>query len=262
MEVQIKKTIKAGNSSAVVLPRSWLNKEVRVELIKKTPELILSNVIDIAKNHIKIEDIIGIYLTGSYARGEEDKDSDIDVLIITDNIDREIINEGIYSILIISSELLQQKLSKDLFPVGAMLKEAKPLLNAHYLDGLNLKVTRNNVLWYLDTTKDKLAIIKKVIYTMKGNNQKYVNDKVIYTLVLRIRTMYIIRRLMENKNYSKKEFIKMIEKISKGTNAYEGYLRVKNNLKEKKGTSIEETERLYKYLENQLSEVQKSLRNK
>ena len=31
MEAQIKRAVKAGNSSAVILPRAWLNKEVRVE---------------------------------------------------------------------------------------------------------------------------------------------------------------------------------------------------------------------------------------
>ena len=45
MEIQIKKTVKAGNSSAVVLPKSWLNQNVRVELIKKTPEIMLLDVI-------------------------------------------------------------------------------------------------------------------------------------------------------------------------------------------------------------------------
>ena len=83
MEAQIKKAIKAGNSSAVVLPRSWLNKEVRVELFRKTPEIILSDVINIARKYVDIKEIIGIYLVGSYARGEEDDSSDIDVLIIT-----------------------------------------------------------------------------------------------------------------------------------------------------------------------------------
>ena len=29
MESKIKKTVKAGNSSAVILPRAWLNKNVR-----------------------------------------------------------------------------------------------------------------------------------------------------------------------------------------------------------------------------------------
>src|SRR3989344_7719618 len=132
MEVQIKRTVKAGNSSAVILPRSWLNKDVRVELIKKTLEIILFDVLNIVKKQIETKDIIGMYLAGSYARGDEDENSDIDILIITKESDREIIIDGNYNILVISEELLKQKLESDLFPIGSMIKEAKPVLNSNY----------------------------------------------------------------------------------------------------------------------------------
>lgn len=257
MEAKIKKTIKAGNSSAVILPRSWLNKEVRVELIKKTPEIILSDIISIVKKYIELGDIIGIYLIGSYARGEEDENSDIDILVITHDTDKEMINEGIYNILIISSELLKQKLNQDLFPVGQMIKEAKPILNSSYLDSIEIKITKRNIKWYLDTTEDKLKIISRVIDKMRKNNKKCVNNAVAYTLVLRIRTLYILKKLMENRDYSKRDFIRLIKKISEGINAYEGYLAVKNNSEEKSWTTIEETEKLYNYLKSELIEVKK-----
>jgi len=89
MNMEIKKTVKAGNSSAVILPRAWLNQEVRVELVKKSQETILFDTINIAKKYMELKDIIGIYLAGSYARGEESKDSDIDILIISNNIDKD-----------------------------------------------------------------------------------------------------------------------------------------------------------------------------
>jgi len=73
--------------------------------------------------------------------------------------------------------------------------------------------------------------------------------------------LYIIEKLIKNDNYSKKDFIKIIKNISKGINAYEGYLAVKNSIEERKGTNIEETERLYTYLKNQLSKVKKLLNN-
>ena len=73
MNLEIKKTVRAGNSSAVILPRAWLDREVRVELVKKTPKIILQETISILEKHIKSEEIIGIYLVGSYARKEEDK---------------------------------------------------------------------------------------------------------------------------------------------------------------------------------------------
>lgn len=257
MEIQIKKAVKAGNSSAVILPKSWLDKEVRVELIRKNSEEILLDVINIIKKYIGLKDVIGVYLTGSYARGEEDKNSDIDVLIITKNIDMEMINEGIYNLLIVSSELLSQKLNQDLFPIGQMIKEAKPILNSDYLNSIKVKVTKKNIKWYLETAQDKLKIIKNVLSIADKKNKKYVNDVVAYTLILRIRTLHIIKKLMHNEVYSKKEFINLIKKISGGINAYERYLSIKNNLEEKNGLSIDEAKRLCMYLENQLIEIKK-----
>ena len=260
MDIQIKKAIKAGNSSAVILPRSWLNKEVRVEIIKKSPEMILIDVINILKDYIDLGSIIGIYLTGSYARGEENISSDIDILVLTNNIDKEIINEGIYNILIVSKELLKQKLIIDLLPIGQMIKEARPLLNSDYLNSIKINVTKRNVQWYLDTTENKLKIIRKVLDIVKRKD-KYVSDLVAYTLILRIRTLCIIESLIENRIYLKKDFIRLISIISGKTNAYERYLIVKNNMEVENGITIEETEALYLYLKDQLVKVKKLLRN-
>jgi len=255
MEVQIKKTVKAGNSSAVVLPRAWLNQKVRVELVKKSHEEMLYDVLELVKKHIQLKEIVGIYLVGSYARGEESRESDIDILVMTDNIDKKMISEGIYNILLVSKNLLKQKLEKDLFPIGQMLKEAKPLLNADYIEQIAVKVTKKNVKWYLDTTEDKLKIIKKVI-SKKG---KYADKRVIYTLILRIRTLHIIKKLVKNQTYSNKQFIKTIRGIS-GKDSYEEYLVVKNDLKNKEKISMEEAEKLYNYLKKELKEVKDLLK--
>ena len=183
--------------------------------------------------------------------------SDIDILIITKNIDKEIIKDGIYSILVVSSELLSQKMKQDLLPIGQMIREAKPLLNSDYLNSINVIVTRKNIKWYLDTTEDKLYLIKKVIENAKKRDIKRLNDIIPYTLVLRIRTLDIISRLIKKQRYSKKDFANLIERISNGKNAYERYLAVKNNLEYKDGNALEEIERLYEYLSNQLQEVKK-----
>ncbi len=257
MEFQIKKAVKAGNSSAVILPRAWLNKDVRIELLKKTPEMILIEIIHIIKKHILLKDIIGIYLSGSYAREEEDKNSDIDVLIVTNDINKEIINEGIYTIITISLESLKKKLKEDLLPIGQMIKESKPLLNSSFLNSLEIKVTKNNVKWHIDTTKDKIELIGKIIDKLKKNKKIYVNDKIAYTLILRIRTLYIIKKLIENKNYLKKEFQEMIRKVTGGINNYERYLAVKNDLENEDKASLEEIEKLHKYLAKQLLEIKK-----
>ncbi len=253
MEVEIKQTVKAGNSSAVILPRAWLNKEVRVELVKKTPDKILLDVIDLMRKYIDLKEIMGIYLVGSYAREEETKDSDIDILIITKDIDREVIKEGIYSILIISRRLLEQKLENDLFPIGQMLKEAKALINASYLEELNVKVTKKNIKWYTETTKEKLVFIQRILEKEK----KKIDNRTVYTLILRIRTLYLIQKLVKNQNYSSKEFIRLITKISGNSDAYQSYLAIKNDSKKAGITSRENAKRLYSYLKKQLDDVKK-----
>ncbi len=262
MEVQIKRAVRAGNSSAVILPRAWLDKEVRVELAKKTPETMLIEVISILKNYIKLEEVTGIYLTGSYARGEEKEDSDIDILVVTSNIDKEMIREGIYNILIVSESLIRQKLSQDLFPIGQMIKEAEPLLNSGYLNSIDIKVTKKNIKWYIDTTEEKLKLIWKIVNNARKANKKYLDARVGYTLVLRIRTMYIAKKLIENKDYSNRDFLKIIKNISKGAGAYEGYLAVKNNLEAKNKISVEEISRLYGYLGFQLNEIKNLIKFK
>ena len=256
MEVQIKKAIKAGNSSAVILPRSWLNKVIRVELIKKTEEIILSETLEILKKYIELSDVIGIYLVGSYARREEDNESDIDILVVTRDYDKEIIYEGIYNILLISKELVKQKLEKDLFPIGQMIRESRPLLNADYLNYMKVNITKDNIKWYIDTTKDKLRLIEKMSDKVKDKESK-VNNKIAYTLILRIRTLEIIKKLMKEEDYSKKEFVELIKKVSGTPKAYEAYLSVKNNQKENSLINVEQTQKLYTYLKKQLEEVVK-----
>ncbi len=251
MNIEIKKTVRAGNSSAVILPRAWLDQEVRVELVKKTPEIILYETLKIISTQINTKEIIGIYLVGSYARGEEDRESDIDILIITRSIDKEMISEGIYNILIISQELLKWKLENDLLPIGPMLAEAVPLINSSYLDNINVNSTYKNLKWYIDTTKDKIGLIRRALDSTKGK----VDNSVIYTIVLRIRTLYTIRKLIKNEKYSKKEFLRFIDKISGSGSAYEAYVLVKNNLDEDAITTKDEAERLYSYLIKQLKEV-------
>lgn len=254
-EIQMKRAVKAGNSSAVILPRAWLNKEVRVELIEKTPQKILSDVLGILNEYLELNDIIGIYLTGSYARGEETENSDIDILVITKNVDKRTIYNGMYSIFVISSELLRQKLKFDLFPIGQMIKEAKPLLNSAYLESIEINICQENAKWYLKTTEEKLKLIKQLIEWANKHNKKYLSDRIVYTLILRIRTMHIIDCLLKKEQYSRKEFVKLIEKIAYGKDSYKKYLRIKNNLEDRNTAKIEEIRSLHEYLKKKYLEV-------
>ncbi|MBU0957396.1 MAG: nucleotidyltransferase domain-containing protein [Nanoarchaeota archaeon] len=258
METQIKKAIKAGNSSAVILPRAWLNKNVKVELIKKSNQEILLETLTMIQNFINPSEIIGIYLTGSYARNEEELDSDIDILIITEDKDKPQIQQGIYNILIISEKLLNQKLKSDLFPIAQMIREAKPLINKKYLDSIKIQPTKKNTKWYIDTTKQKINLINKIIQ----KKPPQIPPQITYTLILRLRTLYIIQQIIQNKPYSKKQFITQTKKITNSSDPYEAYLSVKNNQKSKNNSKItkEQIIKLNNHLKQQLDKVRKMIK--
>lgn len=229
------------------------NNNVRVDLVKKDLGTILRDTLDIVENHAGLYEIIGIYLVGSHARGEESNDSDIDVLVISADTDREMIHDGTYNILIISERLLEWKLENDLLPIGTMLKEARALINSSYVVNLiEIKVTKKNVKWYIDTTKEKLELLKEIL---ESTAEGKIPDRVAYSLVLRIRTLYIIQKLIKNQNHSKKELIKLISRISGSNNAYGSYVAVKNDDSDSYKTEKKEAEKLYRYLMNILKET-------
>jgi len=258
MQTIIRKANKSGNSSAVVLPRAWLNKRVKVELVDKGSEEILKDVLDIVSDKIKLEEIIGVYLVGSYARGDYDDDSDIDVLIITKDVDRELIKEGAYEILLVSKELLYQKMDGNILPIGPMLYEAKPLLNADFLESVEIKITKKNIGWYIDTTKSALKISEKAIKIDKELGLEKIGDAVAYSLILRLRTLYIIECLKENKKLRKNEFLKLVKRVSGSIIAYERYVYSKNKSgRNKDCLPIVEAEKLIDYIDKENKGLEK-----
>ena len=112
-----KQIVKVGNSAGVLLPREWLNGMARVELVKK-PIDIQKNVLEIIGDYL--EDAIGIYLTGSYARGEESERSDVDILVITNSVNKRIVR-GVYNIILISKEKVEKTLEHNILPLLPML---------------------------------------------------------------------------------------------------------------------------------------------
>lgn len=261
METILKKTIKSGNASAVVLPKAWLDKKVRIELIDKTPEIILYDVLDIIKLSIDLSEIIGIYLVGSYAREDRSDSSDIDILVISEKTNKEIIKQGDYEIMIVSLNLLKYKLKENLLPIGTMLKEAKPLLNNNFLKEIKIKVTKENIKWYLETTKNRLKIIKDSIDRIEKNKPNgKLSDALAYSLILRLRTFYMINCLMNNETYNKNEFIKLTKEISGSLIAYNRYVYAKDNKDNKRELPLNEGKKLYEYLKEYLKKIIKSVK--
>jgi len=246
----IKPIIRVGNSAGVLVPKEWINGSARVELIVK-PLNIRKDILEILNPYL--EDIIGIYLIGSYARGEQIEKSDVDVLVITQKISKRIKKEK-YDILLITKNEINYTLKNNALPLMPMLMEAKAIINEEYLKSIkNQKISRRNIKWNMDMIKSALNINKKLI-ELKKDYSEYVGDSVAYSLILNLRSLYIIKCIKKGQKWSTKGLLFPIKKITGSLEAYEGYLRVKNDEKTKETLPIGEAEKLLIYAFKKLKE--------
>ena len=217
----IKQAVKVGNSAGVLLPRKYLNSLVKIVL---EPLNIEKEVLDILMKEGILKDVMGIYLFGSYARGEETADSDIDILVITGNLTKAL-KEGNYDILFISKEKLENNLNRNLY-LYSLIREAKVIFNKELIE--NYK----NVKFDLRLSK-KLKEISRVTrinqgFVAIGEKEEKVMDGTIYSIILRLRELFLINCLIHGKDYSNKVFLRLVEKES-NLERYKAYLRFKNN---------------------------------
>ena len=82
LEEIAKTVVPFGNGSIVYTPKKWIGEKVTVVLEARHRD-ICTETIDALKPWLdKIE---GIYLFGSHARNEQEKNSDVDILVISEN---------------------------------------------------------------------------------------------------------------------------------------------------------------------------------
>lgn len=211
----IKSVVRVGNSAGVVLPLSWYGGEARIELIKK-PLLVKEDILNIAQPYL--DSILGIYLVGSYARREENEISDVDALVITSDINKRI-KKGKYDVLLISLDEVK-KAMKIIVPIIPMIHEAVPIINKQLLEDLKKEgVKKENLKWHIETTKSMLNLIKKDLEIGRELNEKEIGAGIVYSLILRLRQVYIIDCLLKDEDYKNKDFIKLLRK----NNIYELY---------------------------------------
>ena len=236
--------VRVGNSAGVILPKEWLNGKARIELII-TPTNIKKEIFEILEDYL--QEIHGIYLAGSYARKEETEKSDIDVLAITSKINKRIA-KGKYNIILISQEEVETALKKNILPFLPMLIEAKPILNGELLNKLReVRLTEGNLRSHLEIVKSGLAVNREFIKLNKELNEDS-GDANSYSLILHLRSVYIVDCLIKNKIWSTNGLLSLIKGITGSIRAYEGYLRVKNNKGKGGELPLVEAEKLYDYI--------------
>ena len=246
--------VRWGNSAGVLLPREWLGKQVKIILIDRTNE-IKKEVLDILNPYLN--DIIGIYLVGSYARNEQQVDSDIDIIAISKNIRRHIIS-GMYDIDIYALKSIKNTIKKNPIMILPSLLEAKAIINKSLLEELiSMNISLKNFRNYIKECKRIISINKKIVELDKIKGKNLESKEIIYSLLLRLRGIYMMNCILKNKKYFNNEFRKWLiyktelseEEINK---IYDSYKSIKNNKNIKERFRIELIEKLINLLQEEI----------
>lgn len=224
METITKHTREVGTSAGVLLPRSWLNKQVVVTLFEPSKEKIAQDIIKYLFEHNLNEEVKGIYLFGSYSRGDFDFDSDVDILIITQNTNK-LINHDNYEILLVSENSFSKNLPNSLNYLS-ILKEMKVIFNKELIEKYKLKKYKLNIKKNLSEIEGILKINQDFV-KMCMDNKLDILDGTAYSIVLRLRELYLIKCFFSKRAYYKKDFLELVN-----NKVYSAYLRIKRDEKE------------------------------
>ena len=246
-----------GNGAGVLLPREWMGTRVKIILIDRTSD-IKKEALSILEPYL--EDILGIYLIGSYARNEQEQGSDIDIIAISKKTKKEI-TSGKYSISLITLESAEKTLEKNPILILPRLNEAKAILNSSLLEELrNKTVSRSSFKDFIEECKRIIKINKGFITLDKKHGAEYIDSpEIIYSLVLRLRGIFLIKNMLEKKAYSKKEFLKWADKeINKDETEkiYNIYKAIRDNKKIKARAKVETAEKLLGFLEKEAKKLE------
>ena len=228
---------KFGNSGHVVLPKEYVGKRIRFIAEPKALEDIKSEILEILKPYL--ENILGVYLYGSYARNEQTIDSDVDILVIANT--RLKIMEKIHDFSIVSLTIawLENALKGNAVLILPIIKEAKTLINPGLMEKYKeYKFTMKNTKYFIESTMRILQLNKK------GFELDFEIGSLVYSLILRIRGLLMIKLMLEDRLYSKSYLLRFLEKNNVSRNKAEELYNIYSN--ERDGTEVRESDAINK----------------
>ena len=250
---------KFGNSSHVVLPKEYRGRRIKFIAEPKTLQDIKSEIIGILKPYL--ENIVGVYLYGSYVRNEQTIDSDIDILVITDDKIRIIEKFDNYQIISTTINDLENTIKNNAVLIIPILKEAKTIINPDLLNKYkNYKFTKKNTKKFLNDTK------KILLLNRKGLKLNFEVGSLVYSLILRVRGLLTIKLMISNKPYTKASLFSYLEsndfEKSKVEDLYRIYSSERDDNEVQNSDIIikEDMEKLLAKAKNLLEEVKMLLR--
>ncbi|MBI2101068.1 nucleotidyltransferase domain-containing protein [Candidatus Woesearchaeota archaeon] len=205
-EQVVKTVVKSGNGGAVWVPKGWLGQEVIVTLPEKPEFELREKIIHLLEPHLKSIVSVGIY--GSYARNEQTKGSDVDVLVITKDKNLRLSFKG-EKIDAVSFPIDKFKIAIKKYPAiyYQIVLEAEPLINAYAIAELrSIKIKKEDFRDYLKEAREHLKSNKELLELDKLDNSCLESYSVLYSAMLRMRGLFIIRCILNKGRFSNKKF--------------------------------------------------------
>lgn len=255
-EQLIRKVSLFGNGAHIIAPREWVNESVLIIRIEDKP--IKQRILELLTPHL--DKVIGVFIYGSHARGESSVNSDIDVLVVA----RETFNfektSGI-DLIIVPEKDIKHLIKSNPILLYSIFREAKPVINDNYLENLRkIKLNKNYFKPFLNQTENAIKSNEEILELDKQTG-KVTSNAVIYSLILRLRGLFIIDSLLHNVDFSNSKFSKWLQSYNINYNSvYEVYRNVRNDKKEKDSVPLEQAEILLNLLKHKLFEVKNILR--
>ena len=252
-EQLIRKVSRVGNGAHIFVPKEWINENIL--LVRTIKQNIEEKILEILNPYL--ENISAVFLYGSYARNEQTPDSDIDILVIS-NKKFKVEKSQEWEINVIDNRI-KDAIKINPILIYSILSEAKPIINSQLLKELKEK--------YQPKLKDFKDFLKETELAIKTNEEflnlekeEYTNnDAVAYSLILRLKGIYIINTLLAKKKYSKKDFEKWIKEkanVKDYESIFNAYLSVKKETEKKLKMRVYDLILLLKLLEKETMKLE------
>ncbi len=256
-----KRVVSFGNGSIVYTPKKWIGKTVTV-ILERKPVDVREEILKTLKE--KLPEIQGIFLFGSFARNEQTEGSDIDVLAISDTLKLEKI--GKLDFLCMPKNRLIEELEKDgtLF-LWQIVQEAKPIFNEQLLRYFKSVKIKPEFSRFFDSTLGSFKKIKYFLDADKKNIEKYFSSAAsIYSLVLRLKTIFLLQLYLKKQPFSNAKFEEFIEKHSFSAEKTKKFLDVyraeRDNTKTKENVLLEDAEKLFEAAKEEFLKAEKMVK--
>jgi predicted nucleotidyltransferase len=255
-EQLIRRVSNFGNGAHIFAPKEWVNEDVLIVRIEK--KTIKQDILELLMPNL--DKVIGVFLYGSHSRGESSEDSDIDILVIARekfNVEK---RQGI-DLIVLPEKEIDNAIKINPILLYSIFKEAKPIINEDYLLRLKrIKLNKSYFKQFLEQTVNSIKSSEEILELDKQTG-KFVSNSIIYSLILRLRGIFIINTLLSNQDFSNFKFSKWIRSNEINySSVYDVYRKVRDDKREKDVVPLKQGEILLNLLKDELTKARKKIK--